>query len=324
MINRRMIFRILGALLLIEAILMLCSAGVSLLYGENDMWAFLSAVGISLAVGLIFLWLGKHAVRTFGKRDGVLIVSVSWLCFSLFGMLPFLFSGAIPNLADAFFETMSGFTSTGATILNNIEQLPHGLLFWRSMTQWIGGLGIVFFTLAVLPIFGIGGVQLFAAEASNFSDKVHPRIGVTAKWIWGIYSGMTIVIAVLLRIGGMDNFDAVCHAFSTAGTGGYSTRQASISFYNSAYIEYVISIGMLVSGVNFTLLLLFVHRKFKKCFQDSELRCYLLSVCAFVAIITIGLYKTTSMSMELSFRRALFQVISLHTSTGFTTCDYMQ
>lgn len=157
---------------------------------------------------------------------------------------------------------MSGFSSTGATILDDIERLPHGLLFWRSMTQWIGGLGIVFFTIAVLPIFGVGGIQVFAAEASGPThDKVHPRIGITAKWIWSIYAGLTGALIILLMLGGMDVFDSICHAFATTGTGGFSTKQASIEFYHSPYIEYVISIFMFVSGINFTLLLLFVNGK---------------------------------------------------------------
>lgn len=180
-------------------------------------------------------------------------------------MLPFYISGYVPDITNAFFETMSGFTSTGATVLDNIESLPHGLLFWRGMTQWIGGLGIIMFTIAVLPIFGVSGLQVFAAEASGPThDKVHPRIGITAKWIWSIYTGLTLILVALLMLGGMDWFDSVCHAFATTGTGGFSTKQASVAYYNSPYIEYVISIFMFISGINFTLLLFFVNRKFKR------------------------------------------------------------
>ena len=220
---------------------------------------------------------------------------------------------------------MSGFSSTGATILDDIESLPHGILFWRSMTQWIGGLGIIMFTIAVLPIFGVSGLQVFAAEASGPThDKVHPRIGITAKWIWSIYAGITALLVGLLMLGGMDWFDSICHAFATTGTGGFSTKQASVSYYNSPYIEYVISIFMFISGINFTLLLLFVNRKFKKFISNAELKFYFGSVVLFTAVIAIVLYYTSPMGMEESFRKSLFQVISLQTSTGFATDDYMQ
>ena len=220
---------------------------------------------------------------------------------------------------------MSGFSSTGATILDDIESLPHGILFWRSMTQWIGGLGIIMFTIAVLPIFGVSGLQVFAAEASGPThDKVHPRIGITAKWIWSIYAGITALLVGLLMLGGMDWFDSICHAFATTGTGGFSTKQASVAYYSSPYIEYVISIFMFISGINFTLLLFFVNRKFKKFISNAELKFYFGSVVLFTAVIAIVLYYTSPMGMEESFRKSLFQVISLHTSTGFATDDYMQ
>ena len=269
--------------------------------------------------------LGKGGERQLTRRDGYVLVSFAWVAFSLFGMLPFYIGGYIPDIANAFFETMSGFSSTGATILDDIESLPHGILFWRSMTQWIGGLGIIMFTIAVLPIFGVSGLQVFAAEASGPThDKVHPRIGITAKWIWSIYAGITALLVGLLMLGGMDWFDSICHAFATTGTGGFSTKQASVAYYNSPYIEYVISIFMFISGINFTLLLLFVNRKFKKFISNAELKFYFGSVVLFTAVIAIVLYYTSPMGMEESFRKSLFQVISLQTSTGFATDDYMQ
>ena len=269
--------------------------------------------------------LGKGGERQLTRRDGYVLVSFAWVAFSLFGMLPFYIGRYIPDIANAFFETMSGFSSTGATILDDIESLPHGILFWRSMTQWIGGLGIIMFTIAVLPIFGVSGLQVFAAEASGPThDKVHPRIGITAKWIWSIYAGITALLVGLLMLGGMDWFDSICHAFATTGTGGFSTKQASVAYYNSPYIEYVISIFMFISGINFTLLLLFVNRKFKKFISNAELKFYFGSVVLFTAVIAIVLYYTSPMGMEESFRKSLFQVISLHTSTGFATDDYMQ
>ena len=325
MINFKTIIRIIGILLLLETVMFLVCSSVSFYYRESDMLDFWKAGGITAGIGLLLAALGKGGERQLTRRDGYVLVSFAWVAFSLFGMLPFYIGGYIPDIADAFFETMSGFSSTGATILDDIESLPHGILFWRSMTQWIGGLGIIMFTIAVLPIFGVSGLQVFAAEASGPThDKVHPRIGITAKWIWSIYAGITALLVGLLMLGGMDWFDSICHAFATTGTGGFSTKQASVAYYNSPYIGYVISIFMFISGINFTLLLLFVNRKFKKFISNAELKFYFGSVVLFTAVIAIVLYYTSPMGMEESFRKSLFQVISLHTSTGFATDDYMQ
>ena len=325
MINFKTIIRIIGILLLLETVMFLVCSSVSFYYRESDMLDFWKAGGITAGIGLLLAALGKGGERQLTRRDGYVLVSFAWVAFSLFGMLPFYIGGYIPDIADAFFETMSGFSSTGATILDDIESLPHGILFWRSMTQWIGGLGIIMFTIAVLPIFGVSGLQVFAAEASGPThDKVHPRIGITAKWIWSIYTGITTLLVCLLMLGGMDWFDSICHAFATTGTGGFSTKQASVAYYNSPYIEYVISIFMFISGINFTLVLLFVNRKFKKFISNAELKFYFSSVVFFTAVIAIALYYTSPMGMEESFRKSLFQVISLHTSTGFAMDDYMQ
>lgn len=325
MINFKTIIRIIGILLLLETVMFLVCSSVSFYYRESDMLDFWKAGGITAGIGLLLAALGKGGERQLTRRDGYVLVSFAWVAFSLFGMLPFYIGGYIPDIADAFFETMSGFSSTGATILDDIESLPHGILFWRSMTQWIGGLGIIMFTIAVLPIFGVSGLQVFAAEASGPThDKVHPRIGITAKWIWSIYTGITTLLVCLLMLGGMDWFDSICHAFATTGTGGFSTKQASVAYYNSPYIEYVISIFMFISGINFTLVLLFVNRKFKKFIGNAELKFYFGSVVLFTAVIAIVLYYTSPMGMEESFRKSLFQIISLQTSTGFATDDYMQ
>ena len=325
MINFKTIIRIIGILLLLETVMFLVCSSVSFYYRESDMLDFWKAGGITAGIGLLLAALGKGGERQLTRRDGYVLVSFAWVAFSLFGMLPFYIGRYIPDIANAFFETMSGFSSTGATILDNIESLPHGILFWRSMTQWIGGLGIIMFTIAVLPIFGVSGLQVFAAEASGPThDKVHPRIGITAKWIWSIYAGITALLVGLLMLGGMDWFDSICHAFATTGTGGFSTKQASVAYYNSPYIEYVISIFMFISGINFTLVLLFVNRKFKKFISNAELKFYFGSVVLFTAVIAIVLYYTSPMGMEESFRKSLFQVISLQTSTGFATDDYMQ
>ena len=238
MINFKTIIRIIGILLLLETVMFLVCSGVSFYYRESDMLDFWKAGGITAGVGLLLAALGKGGERQLTRRDGYVLVSFAWVAFSLFGMLPFYIGGYIPDIANAFFETMSGFSSTGATILDDIESLPHGILFWRSMTQWIGGLGIIMFTIAVLPIFGVSGLQVFAAEASGPThDKVHPRIGITAKWIWSIYAGITALLVGLLMLGGMDWFDSICHAFATTGTGGFSNKQASVDYYKYPYIE---------------------------------------------------------------------------------------
>lgn len=324
MINTKLILRIIGVLLLIESAMLLCSTAVSFFYQENDLNSFLLTTGLTAACGAILTLLSKGAEKYLGRRDGYFIVSISWIIVSLFGMIPFYHSGYIPTITDAFFETISGVSSTGSTILDNIEEFPHGLLFWRSMTQWIGGLGIIFFTIAVLPLFGVSSIQLFAAESSGPThDKVHPRISVTAKWIWSIYAGMTIIETFLLCAGGMTFFDSICHAFGTTGTGGFSTKQTSIAFYNSPYIEYVISFFMILSGVNFTILLLFITGKFQKVIKNSELKYYLGSVLVLTLVITVGLYYTSNYGLEEAFRKAIFQIGSIHTSTGFATDNYM-
>ena len=319
-----MIYRIMGFLLLIETAMLMCCGGVSLFYKEDDLNSFLLSSAITAFVGVIMLAIGRGAEKSLNRRDGYVIVSVAWIAFSFFGMLPYYIGGYIPSVTDAFFETMSGFSSTGATIMNNIESMPHGILFWRAMTQWIGGLGIVFFTIAVLPIFGMGGIQVFAAEASGPThDKVHPRIGVTAKWIWGIYAGMTGTLIILLVFGGMGLFDSICHAFTTTSTGGFSTKQTSIEYYHSPYIDYVISVFMFLSGVNFTLLLLMFNGKIKKFIHDAELKFYFMSVAFFTVFIAVWLYQTRSMGAEEAFRKSRLPVITLQTSTGFATADYM-
>ena len=254
LINRKMIFRILGILLFIEGGLFLLCAGVSLCYQEHSYIYFLYSALLAAAVGCVLLFLGRNAENKLSRRDGYCIVAFTWLLFTTFGMLPFYLSGEIPSVTDAFFETMSGFTTTGATILDDIESLSYGMLFWRSFSQWIGGLGIVFFTIAVLPIFGVGNQVLFSAEATGVThDKIHPKISIMAQWLWTVYLLLTITETVLLMLGGMNLFDAVCHSFTTTSTGGYSTKQDSVAYWNSPFIEYVIAIFMVLSGINFSL-----------------------------------------------------------------------
>ena len=325
MINWKMISKIMGFLLFIEAgFLSLCTA-LSIFYKEPDMAAFILSTLLTIAVGIPLSYAGKDAERKLSRKDGYVVVTFAWIIFSIFGMLPYYISGYIPNLTNAFFETMSGFSTTGASILDDIESLPHALLFWRSMTQWIGGMGIVIFTIAVLPIFGVGGIQLFAAEATGPKiDKISPRIDVTAKWIWGIYIVLTIAETILLMLGGLSLFDSVCHAMSTTATGGFSTKQDSIAAFHSPYVEYVITIFMFLSGINFSLLyLLFLKGSIKRLLGDSEVRWYVKTVLTFTIIITIGLLISSPMGLEEAFRKSSFLVVSLQTTCGYVTDDYM-
>lgn len=315
-----------GFLLFIEAgFLSLCIA-LSAFYKESDLPAFIISTLATILVGIPLSYAGKNAERKLSRKDGYIVVTFAWIVFSTFGMLPYYISGYIPNITNAFFETMSGFTTTGASILDDIESLPHGLLFWRSMTQWIGGVGIVIFTIAVLPIFGTGGIQLFAAEATGPKfDKITPRIGVTAKWIWVIYLGLTLAETGLLLIGDMTLFDSICHAMTTTATGGFSTRQASIAAFNSPYIEYVTTLFMFLSGINFALLyLLFLKGSFKRVIKDTEIRWYIKTILFFTTIFTVGLVITSPMGVEEAFRKSSFLVISIQTTCGFITADYMQ
>jgi trk system potassium uptake protein TrkH len=309
----------------VQAGFLILSLGVSIYYGEDDLWAFVISLLINLMVASASHYYGKGAERIISRKDGYVIVASAWFVSSLLGMLPYLISGYITDVSDAFFESMSGFTSTGATILDNIESFPHGLLFWRSLTEWIGGLGIVFFTIAILPMIGSGGVKLFAAEASVVNrDKVNPRIGITAKWIWTIYIGLTISQAFLLFFNGVSVFDSICHALTTCSTGGFSTKQASIAYFQSPRIEYITIAYMFLSGINYSLLYVALLRgKFKRLMSNTEFQWYLCIMTIAVVIVTVGLLVSGESGFEESFRKALFQVVAIQTSTGFMSDDYM-
>jgi trk system potassium uptake protein TrkH len=324
MINFKLIFRILGFLLVVEGIAILISLLVALIYGGPDVMALLLSCLICMVTGSALLFTCRNAVRGIGKREGFIIVSLVWIMFSFFGCLPYIFSGSIPDLTNAFFETMSGFTTTGSSILNDIESLPQGILFWRSMTQWLGGMGIIVLSLAILPIFGIGGMQLFSAEVPGpVADKLSPRIQVTAKRLWVIYVFFTLLEVILLWLGGMTLFDAINHSLTTMATGGYSTKQASIAFWDSPFIQYVIIFFMIIAGTNFTVSYFVLTGKFRKAYENEELRYYLFFILAFTVIIFAGLLISTELGLEQSFRDALFQVVSILTTTGYATSDYL-
>ncbi len=340
MINLRIIAKALGGLILLEAFLMGICLGVSLLYCEGLWLRWLIPIAITIVVGAILFLFGRNAQRNFGRRDGYLVVSSTWIIFSLFGMLPFLSTECTDRVSIAFFETMSGFSTTGASAFEDIDALPHSILFWRSLTHWIGGMGIIFFTLAVLPALGIGEQKLFAAEATGIRiGKLHPKISTTAHWLWSLYFLLTGSCITAYYFCGMNIFDAINHGLSTIATGGFSTHTDSIGYFHSPLIEYVSVLFMWLASCNFTLLyLLLIKRRFKQVFHDNELRFYLWLTFGSVVVITIALFFTHSSGASLSlhehalvgwkgfeesFRAALFNVVSLQTTTGFTNDDFM-
>ncbi|MBF1069661.1 MAG: TrkH family potassium uptake protein, partial [Prevotellaceae bacterium] len=252
-------------------------------------------------------------------------VTLTWIFLSFFGMLPYLISGYIPNVTDAYFETISGFTTTGATALDNIDVLPHSILFWRSLTHWIGGMGIIFFTLALLPALGMGEQQLFSAESTGLKlGKLHPRVSTTTHWLWSTYLIVTIACALTYYLCGMGVFDAVNYAFATIATGGFGTHGTSIAYFNSPLIEYAAVVFMMLSSINFTLLYLtFFKRRWRNIFRDEELRLYLFLVVLAVTIITLSKWLEAGDLSEHGFRESLFNVVAMMSTTGFTTEDFL-
>lgn len=323
MLNFKIIFRVLGLFLIIESVFMGISGIVSLGYLEVAAKYLFYSAGITLSFGLLLQLLGLKAKKTIGRREGYIIVSLVWIVFSAFGLLPFYLSESIPSITDSFFETMSGFTTTGSSILNDIEALPKGMLFWRSIIQWLGGIGIIVISLAVLPFLGVGGMQLFAAEVPGpTADKLTPKVHETAKRLWLIYIVLTFIETVLLRFGGMDWFDAVNHSFTTMATGGYSTKQASIAYWDSDFIHYVIIIFMFLAGTNFSLTFFALNGKPGKMWKNEEFQYYLWFVVVFAAIISSGLIIEHNIGYGTAIRDALFQVVSVITTTGYATADY--
>lgn len=325
MFHPKLIFRILGYLLFIEAIFLSSTVGVALYYDEDVLPALLFSIAMMVGTGALLAYFCRGKERNISRKDGYVVVTLCWVVFSLFGSLPYMASGYIPDFTDAFYETMSGFSTTGSSILSDIDSFPKSLLFWRAVTHWIGGLGIVFFTVAIFPIFGMGDVNLFAAESIGpIRSKLHPRISVTARWILTIYIGLTIAAIVSFYFAGMGWFDSVCHAMSVTATGGFSTKQASIAAFNSPLIEYVTIIFMFLGGINLSLQYLFIFKgRIKELINDTEFRTYTSIVIIFTVIITFGLFLSTPMDVEQSFRASVFQVISIQTTTGFATSNYV-
>jgi len=322
--NIKAVLKIIGFLLFLVGLFMLTGIPFSLYYGSDDILALLiSGAGTSI-IGLI-LWITNKIEQgdELTSREGYLIVSSGWILASLFGSLPFIIHGSIPNITNAIFESVSGFTTTGASILNNVESMPYGLLFWRSMTHWLGGMGIIVLSLAILPMLRIGGMSLYKAEVAGPSkDKLHPRVQETAKRLWAIYLLLTLTETILLMFGGMNLFDALCHSFGTLASGGFSTKNASIASYHSPFIEYVVIVFMFLAGTNFTLHYLALKGNPLSYFKDSEFRFYITLVILMVIGAALYLDFHNDQPLGLSFRNAAFSIISVLSSTGFVIGDY--
>ena len=323
MVNLKIVSNIIGVLLMLLGGLMLTALPFSFYYHSEDSIAIVSASVITIFSGVLLWWFTRRSDKKIGKREGYLIVAAGWVTVAIFSMMPYVFSGKLPNITDAFFESVSGLTTTGASILNDIEAMPKGILFWRSLTQWIGGMGIIVLTVAIFPLLGIGGVELFVAEAPGpTSDKIHPRIKETAKRLWLIYFGLTVVLTIILYFSGMNFYDAVNHGLTTMATGGFSTKNASIAAFNSPAIEYFITFFMFLAGINYTIIYFSLKGNFKKVWKSDEFKVYLFFVFLLISIVTTLLFQITDSAFEKAFRTATFQIVSIITTTGFITADY--
>ena len=337
-LNLRIIFHIMGLLLLCNGGFMLLAAVVSGVYQDGATLSIALASMTTMFVGVFMMYYTRGHKKEVKQKEGYIIVTFGWIVMSISGMLPYLFSGALPTVTNAFFETISGYTTTGASIMDDIEAMPQGILFWRSLTHWIGGMGIIVLAIAILPLLGIGGMQLFSAEAPGpTGDKLHPRITDTAKRLWLIYFGYTVAETILLQVAGMSFFDAINHAMATLSTGGFSTKNASLAHWNDQpIIQYIIIFFMFLAGSNFVLSYFAFKGKVQKVIKDEEFRYYLGFVIVFTIIVALGVYFKAHITeltpgypmvlgkAESSFRHALFQITSVITTTGFVSADFTQ
>ena len=323
MIHYKIVLKVVGVLLALLSLMMLIPLCYGIINGDSGVRDLGLGAVSSLATGAILWMTYKNIEPKLSKREGYLIVALGWIIICLFSAIPYLSYQGIGSVADAFFESVSGLTTTGATILTDIEALPESLLLWRSISQWIGGMGIIVLTVAIFPLLGIGGVELFVAESPGpTSDKIHPRIKETAKRLWLIYVSLTLVLAVILAIAGMNLFDAFNHSLTTMATAGFSTKNASIAAFNSPTIEYIIAFFMLLGGCNYTLIYFGLKGKMKKVWRSDEFKAYLLLVFVLTTFLTVTITCIANLSVEQSFRHALFHVLSLITTTGYVTGDY--
>ena len=336
-INFKIIISFLGLTSMLNGLFMLVAVPFSIYHNEPEQLGILQAGITTITLGFLLWFFNRNAKKNLHKKEGYLIVTLGWLMLTFTGTLPYVFTGAIPNYTDAFFETLSGYSTTGSSILTDIEAMPKGILFWRSATHWIGGMGIIVLTVAILPLLGIGGMQLFMAEAPGPSaDKMHPRITETAKRLWLIYFLLTFTEFFLLKIAGMTWFDAINHAMATMSTGGFSTKNASVAYWNGApIIQYIITAFMFIAGTNFVLTYFALKGRIRKVFKSEEFRYYFFGIIGLTFLITFLIVNyqdpnlTTTINhpkpfgeTESAFRHAAFQVVSVLTTTGFVTADF--
>lgn len=337
--NWKIVARTIGALQMIEALFMILPAVVSWWYNEDDVFAWGVSIVSTILGSLLFLLMGRRAERKVGEREGYVIVAIVWIILSTYGMLPFYLSGVLTTITDCWFETMAGFTTTGATVIPDVEIMSHGILLWRSLMQWIGGMGIIVLSVAILPMFGLGGMQLYAAEVTGLNyEKLSPRIADTAKRMWVLYVLLTASEAIILHLFGMGGFDSLCHSLSTISTGGFSTRNSSV-INDGPAIQWTIAVFMFLSGINFTQLIHLLRGKPRRLFRDEETQWYSGAVLIGALILAVGLFihygfiepfqgQTLQGTqyldiMERSLRKGFFMVNSAMTSTGFAASDFM-
>lgn len=324
-VNVARVLNALGTLLLVEAAFMLAPMTLCIVQGEDDWKAFSIALSATLLAGLAMRYLIRPADMTLRRRDGCLLTALVWVVFSIMGMIPFLLCATPLDISESFFETMSGFTTTGATVIRDVERCSRGILLWRALTQWIGGMGIVVFTIAIIPSLNNGGgLSMFNAEMSGIShDKFEARIAATAKYLWGLYASFTLVLTLLLWIGPMNLFDSVCQAMTTVSTGGYSTRNDSIAGFDSIYVKVVLTVFMFIGGTNFSLLLAAAKGNLRPLFESDVLRVYLLLIGLYLAsILAINFHDGLSIRGAGIVVDPLFHIVSAMTSTGFGAADF--
>ena len=328
-INIKIITYFLGFLLLINAGFMFLSALISFIYADGITVELIISGSIVLIIGLLMLFLNKNHDKQINKREGYLVVVLGWIIMIFSGTIPYILTGTIDGFSNIFFETTSGYTATGATVINDVEILPEGILFWRSITHWLGGMGMIVFAIAILPLLGIGGMQLFNAESPGPStDKLHPRITDTAKRLWMIYLSYTIIETIFLQLAGMSFFDAINHSMSNIASGGFSTKNQSLGYWNdNPLVQYIVIFFMFLAGTNFVLSYFGFKFNFKKIIQDDEFKIYSLFIVGFTTAVVLILYLNPSLDSNISgieetFRHSLFQVVSIITTTGFVTADY--
>ena len=324
-----------GLLLLCNGCFMLLAAIVSGIYDDGTTLAITLAAVTTIFAGVLAMFFTRGHRKEVKSKEGYIIVTFGWLVMSASGVLPYIFSGSIPGITNAFFETISGYTTTGASILEDIESMPKGILFWRSLTHWIGGMGIIVLAIAILPLLGIGGMQLFSAEAPGpNTDKLHPRITDTAKRLWFIYFGYTVAETILLKLAGMSFFDAMNHALATLSTGGFSTKNASLAYWNDQpLIQYIVIFFMFLAGSNFVLSYFAFKGKIQKALRDEEFKIYTIFILVFTVLTAAVVYAKANVPVsdyhpmvfggeESAFRHALFQVTAVVTTTGFVSADF--